>query len=75
MKIEQLNSLTEDELAMLWGCINVVKPTILQNVELETQLFTSINHKKLMNRLLDSKKLLKEEHHAIFDGLVNKLRV
>lgn len=74
MKIEQLKSLTDDELAMLWGCINIVKPTVM-NIELEPQLFTSINHKKLMDRLTGCKKLLKEEHHEIFDGLLNKLRV
>jgi hypothetical protein len=75
MRIEQLNSLTEDELAMLWGFVNIVKPVIIQNVELDPSLFTSINHRKLMDRLINSKKLLKEEHHPIFDGLVNKLRL
>lgn len=75
MRIEQLKSLTDDELTILWGCVNIVKPTIMQNMELEPELFTSINHRKLMDRLTNCKKLLKEEHHVIFDGLLNKLRL
>jgi len=29
----------------------------------------------LMDRVMQCKKFLKEEHHVIFDGLVNKLKV
>ena len=35
MTIDQLKSLTEDELSMLWFCINKVNPSILKEIELE----------------------------------------
>lgn len=75
MRREHLESLTDDELALLWGCINIVEPTVIQNVQLEPQLFTSINHRKLMDRLTNCKLKIKEEHHPLLDGLLNKLRV
>jgi hypothetical protein len=75
MTIDQLKSLTEDELSMLWFCINKVNPQILKEVELEPVLFTSINHKKLMNRLNQCKVHVKAEHQQVYDGLMNKLTV
>lgn len=75
MRLEHLKSLTDDELALLWGCINLVEPVIIQNVQLEPHLFTSINHRKLMDRLTNCKLKIKEEYHPLFDGLLNKLRV
>jgi len=75
MTLEQLKSLNDDETAMLWGIINLVNPVIIQGVQMEPELFPSINRKKLMDRVLQCKKFLKQEHHEIFDGLVNKLKV
>ena len=75
MTIDQLKSLTEDELSMLWFCINKVNPPILKEIELEPVLFPSINHKKLMNRLNQCKVHIKAEHQQVYDGLVSKLTV
>lgn len=75
MTIDQLKSLTEDELSMLWFCINKVNPPILKEIELEPVLFTSINHKKLMNRLNQCKVHVKAEHRQVYDGLMGKLNV
>lgn len=75
MKLDHLDSLTEDELAILWYCINKIEPTIIKGIELEPELFTSITHKALMNRLTNCRIQIKEEHHQVFDGLVAKLRV
>ena len=75
MRIEQLKSLDEDELAILWYCINKIEPTVITGIELEPELFTSINHKALMNRVTNCRLNIKEEHHQVFDGLVAKLRV
>jgi len=75
MKIEQLKSLDEDELAILWYCVNKIEPVVLAGIELEPEVFTSINHKSLMNRLTNCRINIKEEHHQVFDGLVAKLRV
>lgn len=75
MTINQLESLNDDELAMLWFCINKVNPPILKEIELEPVLFTSINHKKLMNRLNQCKVHVKAEHQQVYDGLMGKLNV
>lgn len=75
MKLSHLESLTEDELSMLWFCINKVNPPVLSGVELEPSLFVSIRHKKLMDRLLNCSQHVKEEHHSVFAGLINKLKV
>jgi hypothetical protein len=75
MKLEQLKSLSEDELVLLWGCINLVEPKIVQSYDLEPSLFPSINHRKLMDKLTNCKTKIKEDHHALFDGLLNKLRI
>lgn len=74
MKLEHLESLTEDELAMLWFCINKINPPVLSGVELEPSLFTSIKHKKLMDRVLQCAQYIKEEHKSIYVGLINKLK-
>lgn len=75
MKLEQLESLTEDELAMLWFILNKVNPPVLNGVELESSLFVSIKHGRLMDRILQCAQHVKDEHRAVFTGLVNKLKV
>lgn len=75
MKLEQLKSLTEDELAMLWFCINKINPPVLAGVELDPQLFVAIKHKKLMDRLLQCAQHIKDEHRSVYAGLMNKLKV
>jgi hypothetical protein len=75
MKLDHLQSLTEDELAMLWFCINKINPPLLSTEELEPRLFVSIKHKRLMDRLLLCTQHVKEEHQSVFAGLVNKLSV
>ena len=75
MKLEQLESLTEDELAMLWFCINKVNPPVISGIELEPSVFVAIKHKKLMDRILQCAQHVKDEHRSVFAGLVNKLKV
>lgn len=75
MTREQLKSLDDNELIMLWFIINKINPVILKDIELEPVLFTSINHRKLMERIMKCKVHVKDEHMKVFDGLVNKLSV
>ena len=75
MKLEHLKSLNDDEMAMLWYCINKINPPVLAGVELDPSLFVSIKHKYLMDRLLNCVQHIKPEHQTIFAGLVNKLKV
>jgi hypothetical protein len=72
MTLEQLNSLNEDETAMLWYVINKVNP-ILSTVELDPPLFPSINKQRLMDRVSTAESLIKEEHRPIYDGLKFKM--
>jgi hypothetical protein len=75
MTRDQLKNLTDDEVALLWGIVNIVNPPVMAGYQMDPSLFPSINHKMLMDRVMQCKKFLKEEHHVIFDGLVNKLKV
>ncbi len=75
MTKEQLNSLTDDELSMLWFIINKINPPILKDIEMEPVLFTSINHRKLIDRIMKCKVHVKIEHMPVFDGLMSKLTV
>jgi len=75
MTLQQLQSLNDDELAILWFCINKAHPPVLRDVELPPSLFPSIQHKKLMNRIAMCRHLVKPENFEIFDGLINKLKV
>lgn len=75
MRREQLNELHEDELAILWYCINKIEPPVLAGVDLDPSVFPSINHKKLMARLANARPKVIEEHLPLFDGLVAKLGV
>jgi hypothetical protein len=75
MTRNQLKSLTFDETAMLWGIVNIVNPPVMAGYQMDPSLFPSINHKMLMDRVMQCRKYLKEENQVIFDGLVNKLKV
>lgn len=75
MTIDQLKSLTEDELSMLWFCVNKVNPPILKEIELEPVLFTSIKHRRLMDRLSQCRVHVKDDHQKVYDGLMGKLSV
>ena len=74
MTIEQLHSLNEDELAILWFCINKTNPPTLP-YEMEPAEFLAINHVRLTNRLMQCRQYIKPEYHSIFDELVAKLKV
>lgn len=75
MRLEQLYSLSEDEIDILWFCINVVNPRILKKVELQPRDFVSIKHTALLERLKQCRTFVKEENYPLFDGLVEKLSV
>lgn len=74
MTLSQLDSLNEDELALLWFIINKVTPTVM-SWEMEPSLFCSINHTKLVNRIIQCEKFIKPEHMDKFTGLKSKLGI
>ena len=73
MLIEQFNTLTDDEISVLWYAINKLIPPVLDGVEIEPELFTSIKHNAILNRIEIIKSLLKEEHKHLYESLKVKL--
>jgi hypothetical protein len=72
MTLAQLHSLDEDETAILWFIINkTVPPTMSYDVDPE--LFVSIKHNKLMDRLNQCESYIKEEHKGKLTSLKEKL--
>ena len=72
MKLDHLQSLTEDELAILWFCINKINPPVLSGFELEPSLFVAIKHKKpAMKENVKARRamalLIKKESHKSFE--------
>ena len=74
MTLAQLHSLDEDETAMLWFIVNKTVPPTLP-YEMDPELFVSIKHNKLMDRLNQCEKYIKEEQKAKFTSLKEKLTV
>jgi len=75
MTIEQLNSLNDDEVAMLWFMINKVFPPAIKDIEMEPSIFTSIKHRWIVDRVSKMKDVIKEEHQPIYESLKNKLQI
>jgi hypothetical protein len=73
MTIEQLKSLSEDEVAMLWGMINLGNPPVIKGVHMEPSLFPSIKNEMLKHRVLQFDKYVKPEYSEIYNSLKNKL--
>lgn len=73
MTREQLKSLSEDELAMLWFIINKSEPPVLRGQELEPSLFCSIKPHFLNDRIQQVERFVKSEFIDIYTSLCNKL--
>ena len=74
MRIEQLQSLTEDELAMVLYIVNVLKP-MEPKMEITPRLLTVMNHAFLVKKLVDSFNLVKPEAYPIYSSLLTKLGI
>lgn len=70
---EKIKSLTEDELAMLWGIINELHPKIL-TCNLDISIFPSIKYRFLMHRLGHAAAHIKPEFKEIYDNLLMKMK-
>lgn len=75
MRLEQLHSLTDDELAMLWYAINKTDPPILTGVEIDVGVFCAIKHHAIVDRVNKIESLVKDEHKEIFNSLKVKLEI
>ena len=75
MRLEQLYSLNDDELAMLWYAINKTEPSIIKDVEIDVELFCAIKHTSIVDRINKIESLVKDEYKEIFNSLKSKLEI
>lgn len=73
MKLEQLRSLTEDEIAMLWGIINLATPPVISSYQMDPELFPFIKDEKLKQRVNQFDKYVKPEYSELYNSLKSKL--
>ena len=73
MRREQLESLSVDELAMLWIALNKTAPPILGGLEIEPELFCAVNHVAILRRIDNIDSNLKEKHNELIESLKQKL--
>lgn len=75
MRLEELKSLTDDELTMLWYAVNKINPPVLDGVELEPSVFCSIKPSAIRQRIDQLEPAIKDEHKSIYDSLRHKLNM
>lgn len=75
MTLEQFNSLNEDETAMLWHIVNKLTKPVVDGLELEPQLFTSINNHALHQRIVNAESSITESAKPIYSELMAKLNI
>lgn len=75
MTFNQLQSLTEDELAMVLVIVNVIDPLTIPQKEFTPQQLAWFRHDMLIEKLLNAFPRLKPEGFAIFTSLMEKLGV
>jgi hypothetical protein len=73
MTLDQLQSFTEDEVAMLWGIVNMGNPPVLTGQQMEPSLFPFIKGHKLKDRVIQFDKYVKPEYIEIYNSLKSKL--
>lgn len=73
MTLNQLHSLTEDEVAMLWGVVNMGNPPVLTGQQMEPELFPFIKDHKLKERVIQFDKYVKPEYIELYNSLKSKL--
>ena len=75
MTLEQLNSLDDDEMAILWFAVNKTTPPVLAGFELEPSVFCAIKPQAILNRVEQIEMAIKEEHKLIYNSLRQKLNM
>lgn len=75
MRKEQLESLSDDELAILWIAINKTNPPILGGLEMEPELFCYVKHVAILRRIDNMETSFKEKHKEVIDRLLQKLTI
>jgi hypothetical protein len=74
MTLSQLDSLTEDELAMCLHVVNILQP-VKPPLEIQPRGLTWFKHDMLVKKIVDSFQEVKPEHHSVYVSLLQKLGV
>lgn len=75
MRLEEFNSLSEDEVSMLWYAINKTTPPVLAGVELDPSVFCTIKSQYIRARIDQIELSIKDEYRPIYDSLRQKLNM
>ena len=75
MTLNQLETLSEDELALCLFINNVTFPMECPKIELTARQLTWLRHDMLIKKLLDAFPRLKPEAHPIYSSMMQKLGV
>lgn len=73
MTLNQLETLTEDELAMCLYIVNVIDPLAAPKMEFEPRNLTWFKHEFLVKKIVNSYTRLLPEGHATYVSLLDKL--
>lgn len=73
MTLNQLQSLTDDELAMALYIVNNINPLTIPPGPLDPRDLTWFKHSFLIQRFIDAFSKLKPEGHATYKSLMEKL--
>jgi hypothetical protein len=75
MTLNQLDTLSEDELAIALYIVNHISPLSIPKMELGPINLTWFKHDMLVKKLLDAFPKVKPEGHVIYSSLLKKLGV
>jgi hypothetical protein len=75
MTLNQLETLTEDELALALYIVNVIEPLDIPKMQFEPRQLTWFRHEALVEKLVRAFPKLLPEGHPIFVSLMEKLGV
>jgi len=75
MTLAQLESLTEDELAMALFIVNHISPLDIPKMELQPRNLTWFKHDALTKKLMDAFPRVRPEGHETFVSMMQKLGI
>lgn len=73
MTLNQLETLTEDELAMVLYVVNVISHPGIPKIEFTSRQLTWFNHDMLIQKLVDAIPQVKEENQPNYVSMLEKL--
>ncbi len=75
LRLEYLNSLNEDEQALLWTIINYTGKKPIANVDMELSTFVALPAEIVNAKIIAAEKLIVAEKQPILHSLKNKLGI